>query len=68
MKGQKYIEIMGGSQMNPHTFEGRRFLIKIIRMEFESIHPSQFAVSWKIGFLAIQDWEAMLDYIDEFQN
>ena len=68
MNEQKYIEIMGGSQMNPHTFEGRRFLIKIIRMESEFIHPSQFAVSWKIGFLAIEDWIEMLDYIEEFQS
>ena len=55
-----YIEIMGGVQLNIRTFEGQRFLRNIIRMP-----GPKTIISKELGYLLINDWTAMLDYIEE---
>ena len=55
-----YVEKMGGIKLDLRTFEGKRYLRNICRMPA----PTS-GISKELGFLTINDWATMLDYIEE---
>lgn len=58
-----YISIMGGTQLDLNTFEGKRFLRNIARMP-----GPKTIISKELGYLLAYDWIRMKSYHINFQE